>query len=139
MALLGKKGLVGLIATEVILFGGAFLGFCHLRRSEQSRQFLYRYTPSIINLYYRMSGQAGPFSRVTTVSPPLKGSFPLDHEGECKLSMLNYMICLHENKNVNDKCRHLAKAYLKCRMDNDLMTKEDMAKLGFSDKDKDTS
>lgn len=45
-----------------------------------------------------MSGQAGPFSRVTTVTPPLKGSFPLDHEGECKLSMLNYMICLHENK-----------------------------------------
>ncbi|KHN88110.1 Cytochrome c oxidase assembly protein COX19 [Toxocara canis] len=49
--------------------------------------------------------------------------------------MLNYMICLHENKNLSDRCRHLAKSYLKCRMDNGLMAKDDWASLGFSKKD----
>lgn len=32
--------------------------------------------------------QTGPFQRVNTVSAPLKGSFPLDHEGACKYEML---------------------------------------------------
>lgn len=36
--------------------------------------------------------QAGPFNRVQSVTPPLKGSFPLDHEGTCKLEMLKWVL-----------------------------------------------
>ncbi|KZS18483.1 Phosphopantothenoylcysteine decarboxylase [Daphnia magna] len=64
-------------------------------------------------------------------APPVKGSFPLDHEGECKRFMLRYMICLRENNNQNSKCREVSKDYLDCRMQKQLMVKEDWAKLGF--------
>uniref|UniRef100_A0A183UHP9 Transmembrane protein n=1 Tax=Toxocara canis TaxID=6265 RepID=A0A183UHP9_TOXCA len=47
-----KRSLGRFIAAEVIVFGGLFLGFCHLRRSEKTREFLYRYTPAVANLYY---------------------------------------------------------------------------------------
>lgn len=66
-------------------------------------------------------------------APPVKGSFPLDHEGECKRFMLRYMICLRENNNQNSKCREVSKDYLDCRMQKQLMVKEDWAKLGFGD------
>lgn len=70
-----------------------------------------------------------------TPTPPDKGSFPLDHEGVCKATMLRYMICLRENKNDNSKCRKEAKDYLGCRMDHNLMAKEDWSKLGLADVD----
>ncbi|XP_075221272.1 cytochrome c oxidase assembly protein COX19 [Lycorma delicatula] len=66
-------------------------------------------------------------------TPPEKGSFPLDHEGICKTFMIKYMICVNENKNNNTACRQEAKDYLGCRMDNNLMTREEWPKLGFSD------
>lgn len=66
-------------------------------------------------------------------SAPLKGSFPLDHEGECKKSMLRYMICLRENSNQNSECRQLSKEYLDCRMQKQLMVREEWNKLGFGD------
>ena len=64
---------------------------------------------------------------------PIKGSFPLDHDGECKKFMLKYMICLRENGNQNTECREQSKDYLNCRMEKQLMAKEDWSKLGFSD------
>lgn len=67
-----------------------------------------------------------------TPTPPDKGSFPLDHEGECKTSMLKYMLCLHDKSNDNSKCREEAKNYLGCRMDHQLMLREDWDKLGFT-------
>jgi len=66
---------------------------------------------------------------------PDKGSFPLDHEGECKAFYARYMLCLHDNKNDASKCRPESKNYLGCRMDKGLMTKESWDKLGFSDLD----
>lgn len=42
-------------------------------------------------------------------SPPEKGSFPLDHEGLCKQSMIIYMKCLNKNNNQNSLCRLEAK------------------------------
>ncbi|GMT00471.1 hypothetical protein PENTCL1PPCAC_22645 [Pristionchus entomophagus] len=78
--------------------------------------------------------QAGPFQRVNTVSPPLKGSFPLDHEGACKYEMLKYMCCLHEKNQQNTECRELAKQYFSCRMDKGLMEKDEWHKLGYADK-----
>ena len=42
----------------------------------------------------------------------------MDHEGECKQVMLDYLTCMKKVKGVNeDECRSLAKSYLGCRMD----------------------
>uniref|UniRef100_A0A1I7XBY0 Cytochrome c oxidase assembly protein COX19 n=1 Tax=Heterorhabditis bacteriophora TaxID=37862 RepID=A0A1I7XBY0_HETBA len=87
--------------------------------------------------------QTGPFIKVQSVSPPLKGSFPLDHEGICKLEMLSllklfnltvfrYMCCLHEKKQLNTECRDNAKAYFKCRMEHGLMDNDEWEKLGYA-------
>lgn len=61
------------------------------------------------------------------------GSFPLDHDGHCKQQMVAYMRCLYSNKDDNSACRILSKEYLECRMENNLMAKEDLTKLGFKD------
>ncbi|KAF2897050.1 hypothetical protein ILUMI_09129, partial [Ignelater luminosus] len=66
-----------------------------------------------------------------TPVPPDKGSFPLDHEGLCKKLMIKYMKCLRTNDNDNSFCREEARDYLACRMDNNLMTREDWSKLGM--------
>ncbi|KZC13165.1 Cytochrome c oxidase assembly protein COX19 [Dufourea novaeangliae] len=71
-------------------------------------------------------------------TPPEKGSFPLDHEGLCKVVMLKYMRCLYENKNENTVCRNMAKDYLACRMDNQLMVQEDWSTIGYADQVKET-
>jgi len=64
---------------------------------------------------------------------PIKGSFPLDHDGVCKTEMIDYMICLNKNRAQNEECRPLAKKYFTCRMQNQLMAKEDWVKLGYGD------
>ncbi len=38
-------------------------------------------------------------------TPPDKGSFPLDHDGECKEFYLRYMVCLANNEHRNSACR----------------------------------
>ena len=73
------------------------------------------------------------------LTPPQRGSFPLDHDGqcdylcgverlsrlidpqlchtgECKEVMKAYLKCLKENASNNGKCRALSKDYLECRM-----------------------
>lgn len=70
-----------------------------------------------------------------TPTPPEKGSFPLDHDGQCKKTMLKYMICLRDSKHNSSKCRSEAKDYLACRMENNLMAKEEWTKLGFSEEE----
>ena len=64
---------------------------------------------------------------------PDKGSFPLDHDGECKRFHLEYMICLNKNRGVNSACREASKNYLGCRMDKGLMKREGWDTLGYSD------
>ncbi|XP_025828812.1 cytochrome c oxidase assembly protein COX19 [Agrilus planipennis] len=70
-----------------------------------------------------------PFTPV----PPDKGSFPLDHEGICKKLMVKYMNCLRKTHSDNSQCRKESKEYLACRMENNLMAKEDWSKLGFTE------
>lgn len=65
--------------------------------------------------------------------PPDKGSFPLDHEGECKEFMTKYMECLKRTSNDNSLCRAESKEYLQCRMDRQLMATEDFKRLGYKD------
>lgn len=71
--------------------------------------------------------------KVFTPKAPDKGSFPLDHEGECKKGVLQYLLCLKDNNGNAEPCRHLAQDYLKCRMDRNLMAKEEWSKLGFKE------
>lgn len=78
-----------------------------------------------------MSGSPGNYSPRITKTPPDKGSFPIDHEQACKETMLDFLKCLKLNKFDNEKCRPFSKEYLKCRMDQGLMAKDDWKNLGF--------
>ncbi|KAK0618601.1 hypothetical protein B0T17DRAFT_495562 [Bombardia bombarda] len=70
----------------------------------------------------------------TKPTPPQRGSFPLDHDGECKEVMMSYLGCIKKVKGVNeDTCRMLAKSYLSCRMERNLMAKDDFKNLGFKE------
>ncbi|KAK0730544.1 cytochrome c oxidase assembly protein COX19 [Lasiosphaeris hirsuta] len=78
-------------------------------------------------------GSPGPLPSTKPV-PPQRGSFPLDHDGECKDVMMTYLACIKKVKGVNeDECRMLAKNYLRCRMDRNLMAKDDLKNLGFAE------
>ncbi|KAJ5827471.1 hypothetical protein N7447_004234 [Penicillium robsamsonii] len=69
-------------------------------------------------------------------SPPERGSFPLDHEGECKHIISGYLKCIKMNRGTNDEaCRKLAKEYLSCRMDKNLMAPDNFENLGLIFKD----
>jgi len=48
--------------------------------------------------------------------------------------MVEYLACLKRTKGNNDHtCRLIAKQYLQCRMDRQLMMRDEMANLGFRD------
>ncbi|KAK9380479.1 uncharacterized protein V2V93DRAFT_261556 [Kockiozyma suomiensis] len=67
-------------------------------------------------------------------TPPDRGSFPLDHDGECKETMTLYMNCLKRvgsAARVPDDCRLRAQDYLNCRMEKGLMKKDDWKNLGL--------
>lgn len=66
-------------------------------------------------------------------TPPDKGSFPLDHDGVCKGLMAKYMKCLSTHQQNNSHCREEIKNYLDCRMNNNLMAKEEWQTLGLQD------
>ncbi|KAJ7102294.1 hypothetical protein B0H15DRAFT_769191 [Mycena belliarum] len=68
-------------------------------------------------------------------SPPDRGSFPLDHYGECKQQMKLYMTCLRANSSTSSPCRLLSKDYLDCRMTKGLMERDDWKNLGFQSKE----
>mmetsp|Transcript_11728 Transcript_11728/g.29912 ORF Transcript_11728/g.29912 Transcript_11728/m.29912 type:complete len:104 (+) Transcript_11728:266-577(+) len=73
-------------------------------------------------------------ARGLAAKPPEKGVFPLDHFGECKKVKEEYMGCLKSEKGDSVQCKAIAKAYLECRMEKNLMAKEDLSKLGFRPK-----
>ncbi|KAK3816474.1 MAG: cytochrome c oxidase assembly protein COX19 [Benniella sp.] len=82
-----------------------------------------------------MSFGRPPSFTTFSANPPDRGSFPLDHEGECSTFMKEYLNCLKENQNNNGKCRHLSKEYLACRMQKGLMGADSFKNLGFRDED----
>ncbi|KLU89303.1 cytochrome c oxidase assembly protein COX19 [Magnaporthiopsis poae ATCC 64411] len=86
-----------------------------------------------------MSAFGGPGGGQLTQkpTPPQRGSFPLDHDGECKHVMETYLSCMKRVKGVNDsQCRDIAKSYLACRMDRNLMARDDFKNLGFKEDSK---
>ncbi|KAI9790664.1 MAG: Cytochrome c oxidase assembly protein cox19 [Piccolia ochrophora] len=51
--------------------------------------------------------------------------------------MTEYLACVKRLRGTNDpECRQLAKAYLQCRMDHNLMLRDDFKNLGFAESDK---
>uniref|UniRef100_A0A834RA37 Cytochrome c oxidase assembly protein COX19 n=1 Tax=Sarcoptes scabiei TaxID=52283 RepID=A0A834RA37_SARSC len=62
-------------------------------------------------------------SKLFIPTPPIKG--------ECKEFMRKYQECLVRSLSKSDVCKDLAKDYLNCRMEKDLMAKEDFKHLGF--------
>ncbi|XP_026439423.1 cytochrome c oxidase assembly protein COX19-like isoform X2 [Papaver somniferum] len=63
--------------------------------------------------------------------PPEKGVFPLDHMHECDLEKKEYISCLKTSGFQSEICRRFSKKYLECRMEKNLMAKQDMKELGF--------
>jgi cytochrome c oxidase assembly protein subunit 19 len=110
--------------------------------------FLSFFSPHfLLDMSFGRPPNVNPFK----VTPPDRGSFPLDHEGMlcaermyetraysltrrvglCKDSMMSYMHCLQANQGNNGACRDLSERYLKCRMQRGLMMEDDMRNLGF--------
>ena len=83
------------------------------------------------------SGNPGGALRALSPTPPERGSFPLDHDGECAEYMQKYLQCMRLAANENaHNCRLLAKDYLKCRLDHQLMDKVEWKNLGLPPDDK---
>jgi cytochrome c oxidase assembly protein subunit 19 len=75
----------------------------------------------------------GPNNQVLIRKPPINGSFPLDHDGECRNIVKKYLECLKQSCSDQGACRELAKVYFSCRMASGLMDKEEWRYLGFKD------
>lgn len=79
-------------------------------------------------------GSPGGQQKLQPPKPPERGSFPLDHDGECKHIMTTYLACLKRTKGYNqEECRLLSKEYLECRMERGLMARDSLVNLGYAE------
>ncbi|KAF2729792.1 hypothetical protein EJ04DRAFT_515701 [Polyplosphaeria fusca] len=79
-------------------------------------------------------GAPGGGQKIYKPSPPERGSFPLDHDAECKHIMMSYLSCIRSHRGTNDnECRNQAKSYLQCRMERNLMAPDSFKNLGFGE------
>ncbi len=65
--------------------------------------------------------------------PPERGVFPLDHNSECRIQIDAFLKCLKDNNQDHFPCKAFSKSYLQCRMDNELMERSDLNKLGLAE------
>ncbi len=56
-------------------------------------------------------------NRRGTPAPPEKGSFPLDHDAECKIATKIYLQCLDKHELQVGNCKQEMRQYFQCRMD----------------------
>ena len=70
---------------------------------------------------------------------PDRGSFPLDHHSECKPEVQAFLKCLQSSGSEHVRCKQLSKAYLQCRMDKDLMMRENLDDLGLGSRADDST
>jgi cytochrome c oxidase assembly protein subunit 19 len=84
----------------------------------------------------------GPNTASIFIKPPLKGSFPLDHEGTCASLVTEYLDCIKNYSLISEErsmvtgqdiCRSLIVAYFDCRMKNGLMEREEWDALGLDE------
>jgi cytochrome c oxidase assembly protein subunit 19 len=73
----------------------------------------------------------GSWQQYSLAIAPERGAFPLDLEQKCKGIVEAYVNCVKANKGNATVCRQLSKSYIKCRMDNNLMQKDELVNLGF--------
>ncbi|XP_027906956.1 cytochrome c oxidase assembly protein COX19-like [Vigna unguiculata] len=87
-----------------------------------------------------MSAAGGAFggNRGLRPVPPEKGIFPLDHLHLCDIEKVEYLNCLKTEGHQSEKCRQFSKKYLQCRMERNLMAKQDLAELGFKESNVET-
>eukprot|EP00164_Ancoracysta_twista_P019475 GFYU01034287.1.p2 GENE.GFYU01034287.1~~GFYU01034287.1.p2 ORF type:complete len:111 (-),score=12.28 GFYU01034287.1:149-481(-) len=78
---------------------------------------------------------ATPGARNLSARPPERGSFPLDHFGECLKFYETHVKCLEDNDGNARACRKTSESYLKCRMEVGLMRKEPVEALGLGGED----
>lgn len=74
-----------------------------------------------------MNRPSGPLAR----KPPLNGSFPLDHAGECKQLVSDYLACLQRHGEEQTPCQDLIQQYLRCRKAHGLLKEHDAAVWGI--------
>mmetsp|Transcript_9837 Transcript_9837/g.12986 ORF Transcript_9837/g.12986 Transcript_9837/m.12986 type:complete len:123 (-) Transcript_9837:235-603(-) len=67
------------------------------------------------------------------VKPPQRGIFPLDHFADCKQSMEHYLGCLKDHKDRHNECSEFSRGYLECRMENGLMSRENLDEMGYAE------
>lgn len=79
-----------------------------------------------------MSSMSMSSGKQSVVRPPQRGIFPLDHYGDCTEPMQAYLQCLEKADDTHHKCRDFSKQYLECRMENNLMAKENLNQLGYA-------
>ncbi|KAJ2554105.1 Cytochrome c oxidase assembly protein cox19 [Coemansia sp. RSA 1933] len=94
---------------------------------------LFQETSLEMQRWYTAMSFGGPPQRLIRPTPPDRGSFPLDHEGECKGVMTRYLECLQTRNGNGKKCKHISKEYLECRMERSLMDRDEWKNLGFHD------
>ncbi|KAF2761953.1 hypothetical protein EJ05DRAFT_472900 [Pseudovirgaria hyperparasitica] len=79
-------------------------------------------------------GGPGGGRKIQKPIPPERGSFPLDHDAECKSFMTSYLSCIRTHRGQNaTPCRLLSKEYLECRMTHNLMAPDEMRNLGYGE------
>lgn len=74
---------------------------------------------------------SNPNTQYLIIKPPLRGSFPLDHDHVCQSQVLEFLQCIKCNRGDSQPCREIAKRYLECRMENELMDKGPLEDIGF--------
>ncbi|KAG8072719.1 hypothetical protein GUJ93_ZPchr0006g43917 [Zizania palustris] len=89
----------------------------------------------VLNNFVALTGGAFGGNRGVRPVPPEKGVFPLDHFHECDLEKKYYLACLKSTRFQSEKCRQFSKKYLECRMERNLMAKQDISELGFRNED----
>ncbi len=68
----------------------------------------------------------------TSIVPPDKGSFPIDHFKECEDMVQKYLKCINKHELMPKRCQKMQMEYLDCRMQKGLMAQESMENLGFT-------
>ncbi len=63
--------------------------------------------------------------------PPLNGSFPLDHHGDCKEFVKEYLACLQRSSEDQEPCLDLISKYLACRKEKGLLEEDDARAYGI--------
>ena len=76
---------------------------------------------------------SNPNTQYLIIKPPLRGSFPLDHDHICQPHVLEFINCVKGNRGDSQPCRDIAKKYFECRMENELMEKGSLEDIGFFD------